>query len=168
MSAVKSDSVECILLLKGMCAKLPNSPYVGSVLDHRFHITLLGDPRSPTMSDSSAPFSSFEEAASDRESQETKEDFSEMCARAVVRLCTRHHYDMLLDNSHSQRSASGINGVAPSTMDPSKLPVALQNTLHKEINLMKKKNWKIPLLPNDAFIVRRSTPEELSEPEEAA
>ena len=47
------------------------------------------------------------------------------------------------------------------------LPVALQNTLRREIDLMGE-NWETPLLPNDAFIIRRSTPEDLPEPDEGA
>ena len=47
------------------------------------------------------------------------------------------------------------------------LPVALQNTLRSEIDLMGE-NWGTPLLPNDAFIIRKSTTEDLPEPEEAA
>ena len=47
------------------------------------------------------------------------------------------------------------------------LPIALQNTLRSEIDLMGE-NWETPLLPNDAFIIRKSTPEDLPEPEEAA
>ena len=47
------------------------------------------------------------------------------------------------------------------------LPEALQDTLRREIDLMGE-NWETPLLPNDAFIIRKSTPEELPEPEEGA
>ena len=47
------------------------------------------------------------------------------------------------------------------------LPVALQNTLRSEIDLMGE-NWGIPLLPNDAFIIRKSPAEDLPEPEKAA
>ena len=47
------------------------------------------------------------------------------------------------------------------------LPVALQNTLRREIDLMGE-NWETPLLPNDTFIIRRSTPEDLPEPDEGA
>ena len=131
------------------------------------------------MSDSSRASSSSAEAASDRERREAEEDFSEMCARAFVRLCTRltrHHYDMLLDKGHSQRSASSINGHLASRCSSQPwtqvrdhvlglLPVALQNTLRKEIDLMGE-NWETPLLPNDAYI--RSAPEELLEPVEGA
>ena len=127
------------------------------------------------MSESSNASSSSEEAASDRD-REAEDDFREMCARAVVRLCTKHHYDMLLDKGHSQRSASSINGHLASRCSGQPwtqvrdqvlglLPVTLQNTLRKEIDLMGE-NWETPLLPNDAFIIRRSTSEELPEPEE--
>ena len=128
------------------------------------------------MSESSNASSSSEEAASERENREAEDDFREMCARAVVRLCTKHHYDMLLDKGHSQRSASSINGHLASRCSGQPwtqvrdhvlglLPVTLQNTLRKEIDLMGE-NWETPLLPNDAFIIRRSTSEELPEPEE--
>ena len=45
------------------------------------------------MSDSSRACSSVEDE-SERERQEAEDDFKEMCARAVVRLCTRHHYEL--------------------------------------------------------------------------
>ena len=128
------------------------------------------------MSESSSTSSTSEEAESDRENREAEDDFREMCARAVVRLCAKHHYDMLRDKGHSQRSASSINGHLASRCSGQPwtqvrdqvlglLPVALQNTLRKEIDLMGE-NWETPLLPNDAFIIRRSTPEDLPEPEE--
>ena len=62
------------------------------------------------MSDSSRASSSSVEDESERERQEAEDDFKEMRARAVVRLCTRHHYDLLLVQGHSQRSASSFNG----------------------------------------------------------
>ena len=128
------------------------------------------------MSESSSTSSSSEEAESDREKREAEDDFCEMCARAVVRLCTKHHYDMLRDKGHFQRSASSINGHLASRCSDQPwtqvrdqvlglLPVALQNALRKEIDLMGE-NWETPLLPNDAFIIRRSTPDDLPEPEE--
>ena len=130
------------------------------------------------MSDSSRASSSSVADESERERQEAEDDFKELCARAVVRLCTRHHYDLLLDKGHSQRSASSINGhlASPCSNLPwtqvrdhvlGLLPVALQNTLRREIDLMGE-NWETPLLPNDAFIIRRSTPEDLPEPDEGA
>ena len=101
-----------------------------------------------------------------------------MCARAIVRLCTRHHYDLLKAKSHSERSARSINGhlasrcaylpwteVRDRVLDL--LPVALQNTLRSEIDLMGE-NWGTLRLPNDAFIVRKSPAEDLPEPEEPA
>ena len=128
------------------------------------------------MSESSNASSSSEEADSDRENREAEDDFREMCARAVFSLCAKHHYDMLLDKVHSQRSASIINGHLASRCSGQPwaqvrdhvlglLPVTLQNTLRKEIDLMGE-NWETPFLPNDAFIIRRSTSEELPEPEE--
>ena len=130
------------------------------------------------MSDSSDTSSSPVDDASERERQEAEEDFRQMCARAIIRLCTRHHYDLLKAKGHSQRSASSINGhfasrctnlpwteVRDRVLDL--LPIALQNTLRSEIDLMGE-NWETPLLPNDAFIIRKSTPEDLPEPEEAA
>ena len=115
----------------------------------------------------------------ERERQEAEEDFKQMCARAIVRLCTRHHYDLLKAKGHSQRSASSINGhlasrcanlpwteVRDRVLDL--LPVALQNTLRGEIIDLMGENWGTPLLPNDAFIIRKSLPEDLPEPEEAA
>ena len=130
------------------------------------------------MSDSSRASSSSVEDESERERQEGEDDFKEMCTRAVVRLCARHHYDLLLDKGHSQRSASSINGHLASRCSNlpwtqvrdhvlGLLPVALQNTLRREIDLMGE-NWETPLLPNDAFIIRRSTPEDLPEPDEGA
>ena len=123
------------------------------------------------MSSSTDSSSSPEDDASERERQEAEEDFRQMCARAIVRLCARHHYDLL-------RSASSINGhlasrcanlpwteVRDRVLDL--LPVALQNTLRSEIDLMGE-NWGTPLLPNDAFIIRKSPAEDLPEPEEAA
>ena len=130
------------------------------------------------MSSSSDSSSSSVDDASERERQEAEEDFRQMCARAIVRLCTRHHYDLLKAKGHSQRSASSINGhlasrcanlpwteVRDRVLDL--LPVALQNALRSEIDLMGE-NWGTPLLPNDAFIIRKSTAEDLPEPEEAA
>ena len=90
------------------------------------------------MSDSSSTSSSSEEAESDRERREADEDFREMCARAVVRLRTRRHYYEML-----------------------------QDTLRREIDLMGA-NWDIPFLPNDAFIIRKSKPEELPGPDDGA
>ena len=129
------------------------------------------------MSSSTESSSSSEDNASERERQEAEEDFKQMCARAIVRLCARHHYD-LKAKGHSQRSASSINGhlasrcanlpwteVGDRVLDL--LPVALQNTLRSEIDLMGE-NWGAPLLPNDAFIIRKSPAEDLPEPEEAA
>ena len=130
------------------------------------------------MSSSSDSSSSSVDDASERERQEAEEDFRQMCARAIVRLCARHHYDLLKAKGHSQRSASSVNGhlasrcanlpwaeVRDRVLDL--LPVALQNTLRSEIDLMGE-NWGIPLLPNDAFIIRKSPAEDLPEPEEAA
>ena len=129
------------------------------------------------MSSSSDSSSSSVDDASERERQEAEEDFRQMCARAIVRLCARHHYDLLKAKGHSQRSASSINGhlasrcanlpweeVRDRVLDL--LPVALQNTLRSEIDMGE--NWSIPLLPNDAFIIRKSPAEDLPEPEEAA
>ena len=125
------------------------------------------------MSDSSSISSSSEEGESDRERREAEEDFREMCARAVVRLCTRHHYDMLLEKGHSKQSASSINGHLASRCSNQPwtqvrdhviglLPVALQGILRKEIDLMGA-NWDIPFL-----IIRKSQPEELPEPDDGA
>ena len=130
------------------------------------------------MSASSNASSSSVEDASERERQEAEEDFKEMCARAVIRLCTKHHYDLLLDKGHSQRSASSINGHLASRCSSlhwtqvrdqvlEMLPEMLQRTLRNEIDLMGE-NWGTPLLLNDAFIIRRSAPEDLPEPEECA
>ena len=130
------------------------------------------------MSDSSSTSSSLEEGESDRERREAEEDFREMCARAVVRLCARHHYDMLMEKGHSKRSASSINGHLASRCSNQPwtqvrdhvlglLPVALQDILRKEIDLMGA-NWDVPFLPNDAFIIRKSKQEELPEPDDGA
>ena len=93
--------------------------------------------------------------------------------RAVVSLCARHHYDMLLDKEHTKRSASSINGHLASRMSGEPwarvrdhilnlLPVALQGTLCREIALMGA-HWDTPLLANDAYILRRSEQDELPE-----
>ena len=42
------------------------------------------------------------------------------------------------------------------------LPVTLQDTLRREIDLLGA-NWDTPLLPNDVYILRRSLPDELPE-----
>ena len=75
------------------------------------------------MSDSSRASSSSSsvEDESERERQEAEDDFKEMCARAVVSLCTRHHYDLLLDKGHSQQSASSIT-LLQSTLDTGEGP----------------------------------------------
>ena len=130
------------------------------------------------MSGSSSTSSSSEEAASDRERREAEEDFREMYARANIRLCMRHHYDMLLDKGHSKRSASSINGHFASPCSNQSwtqvrdhviglLPEALHNILNQELDLMGA-NWDVPFLPNDAYIIRQSIPEELPEPEGGA
>ena len=74
------------------------------------------------------------------------------------------------------RSARSINGHLASRWSNkpwprvrdhvlSLLPVALQDTLRREIDLMDA-NWDTPFLPNDAFIMRKSQPEDLPEPDE--
>ena len=126
------------------------------------------------MSSSSDSSPSSVDDASERERQEAEEDFRQMCARAIVRLCTRHH-DLLKTKAHSQRSASGHLASRCANLPWAEvrdrvldlLPVALQNTLRSEIDLMGE-NWNIPLLPNDSFIIRKSPAEDLPEPEEAA
>ena len=116
---------------------------------------------------------SAEEDSSDREARDAEEEFRETCSRAVVSLCARHHYDMLLDKGHTKRSASSINGHLASRVSGQPwatvrdhilnlVPVALQDTLPEEIDLMGA-NWDTPLLPNDAFILRRSVQDELPE-----
>ena len=109
---------------------------------------------------------------------EAEEDFRETCARAVVRLCTGHHYDMLMEKGHSKRSASSINGHLASRCSNQPwtqvrdhvfglLPMALQDILRKEIDLIGA-NWDVPFLPNDAFIIRKSKQEDLPEPDVGA
>ena len=129
------------------------------------------------MSDSEASNSSEQENASDRENREAEEDFTECCARAVVRLCTWHHYEMLLDKGHSQRSASSINGHLASRCSSmlwsrvrdrvlGLLPVALQNALRQEIDRMGL-NWETPFLPNDAYVIRKANDMGFPDTEEA-
>ena len=114
--------------------------------------------------DDSSP--SGQDDASDRENREAEEDFTEGCARAVVRLCHRHHFEMLTDKGHSQRSASSIQGHLASRCSSlpwsqvrdhvlGLLPVALQNALRQEIDRLGS-HWEIPFLPNDAYLVRRA------------
>ena len=117
------------------------------------------------MSDSEGS-SPVEEDPNAIEDREADEGFHEACSRAVVCMCERRHYDMLLDKGRSKRSASSINGHLASRMSGmpwqrvrdhvlSLLPVTLQNSLHKEIDIVGS-CWDVPLAANDAHIIRRN------------
>ena len=65
---------------------------------------------------SSGSSSSAQEDPIAIDDREAEEEFREASSRAVVCMCERHHYDMLLDKGHSKRSASSINGHLASRM----------------------------------------------------
>ena len=54
---------------------------------------------------------SAEEDSSGREARDAEEEFRETCSRAVVSLCTRHHYDMLLDKDTQRGMAAALTDI---------------------------------------------------------